>query len=123
MIGYLPELYPDELVYSWFSRYLVHSGHRLHSAVLREFFCKRSDNPSKEFLGHLNEDAKNVIQKVIPLRELILQHTTRISIPIRSTSTGLLQKPPKNSAPRIFLAMIRNCMKCWQIFIGPNSLG
>lgn len=75
MIGYLPELYPDELVYSWLSRYLVHSGHRLHSAVLREFFCKRSDNPSKEFLGHLNEDAKKVIQKVIPLRELILSHT------------------------------------------------
>lgn len=75
-VGYLPEIYPnDELVVSWFSRYLVHSGHRLHSVVLKEFFCKRSDNPSKEFLGHLNEDAKNVIQKVIPLRELILQHT------------------------------------------------
>ena len=57
MIGYLPELYPDELVYSWLSRYFVHSGHALHSAVLREFFCKRSDNPSKEFLGNLNEDA------------------------------------------------------------------
>ena len=75
MIGYLPELYPDELVYSWFSRYLVHSGHRLHSVVLKELFCKRSDNPSKEFLGHLNEDAKNVIRNVLPLRELILQHT------------------------------------------------
>ena len=62
MIGYLPEIYPDELVYSWFSRYLVHSGHRLHSVVLRELFCKRSDNPSKEFLGHLNEDVKNIIQ-------------------------------------------------------------
>lgn len=75
MIGYLPELYPDELVYSWLSRYSVHSGHALHSAVLREFFCKRSDNPSKEFLGNLNEDAKKVIQNVIPLREMILQYT------------------------------------------------
>lgn len=74
-ISYLPEIYPDELVYSWISRYFVHSGHSMHSAVLREFFCKRSDNPSKEFLGNLNEAAKNVIQKVIPLRELILQHT------------------------------------------------
>lgn len=75
MIGYLPEVYPDELFYSWVSRKFVHSGHALHSAVLREFFCKRSDNPSKEFLGHLNEDALKVIRKVIPLRELILQHT------------------------------------------------
>ena len=75
MIGYLPELYPDELAFSWQSRKFVHSGHVLHSAVLHEFFCKRSDTPSKEFLGHLNKDAKNVIQKAIPLRELILQHT------------------------------------------------
>lgn len=74
-IGYLPEVYPDELFYSWVSRTFVHSGHALHSAVLREFFCKRSDNPSKEFLGNLNENAKKVIREVIPLRELILQHT------------------------------------------------
>jgi hypothetical protein len=75
MIGYLPELYPDELVYSWLSRYLVHSGHRLHSVVLKEFFCKRSDNPSKEYLGNLNDEAKKFIQEVIPLRDLILLHT------------------------------------------------
>ena len=74
-IGYLPEVYPDELFYSWVSRTFVHSGHALHSAVLREFFCKRSDNPSKEFLGNLNEDAKKVIREVMPLRELILQNT------------------------------------------------
>lgn len=74
-IGYLPEVYPDELFYSWVSRTFVHSGHALHSAVLREFFCKRSDNPSKEFLGNLNDNAKKVIREVIPLRELILQHT------------------------------------------------
>ena len=75
MIGYLPEIYPDESFYSFVSRTFVHSGHSLHSAVLREFFCKRSDNPSKEFLGNLNEDAKKVIREVIPLRELIMQHT------------------------------------------------
>jgi hypothetical protein len=75
MIGYLPELYPDELVYSWLSRYFVHSGHVMHSVVLRELFCKRSDNPSKEFLGNLNENAKKVIQEVISLQELILRHT------------------------------------------------
>lgn len=53
-IGYLPEVYPDELFYSWVSRTFVHSGHALHSAVLREFFCKRSDNPSIHFrLGQI----------------------------------------------------------------------
>lgn len=24
---FLPELYPDELVYSWFSRFFVHEGY------------------------------------------------------------------------------------------------
>lgn len=27
MITYLPEIYPDELVYSWFCRYAIHSGY------------------------------------------------------------------------------------------------
>lgn len=75
MIGYLPELYPDELVYSWLCRYFIHSGHALYSSVLQEFFCKRSDTPSKEFTGPLNENAKKVIQNVLPLRDMILYHT------------------------------------------------
>jgi len=74
-IVYLPELYPDELVYSWLCRYFVHSGHALYSSVLQEFLCKRSDTPSKEFTGPLNENAKKVIQKVIPMYQLILQYT------------------------------------------------
>lgn len=74
-IGYLPELYPDELVYSWLCRYFIHSGHALYSSALQEFLCKRSDTPSKEFTGPLNENAKKVIQKVIPMYQLILQFT------------------------------------------------
>ena len=75
-IGYLPEVYPDELFFSLVSRKLVHSGHALHSVVLREFFCKRSDNPSKEFLGNLNEDAKKLIhEKIMPIRSVLLRHT------------------------------------------------
>ncbi len=75
MIGYLPELYPDELVYSWLSRIFVHTGYVSHQALRKELFCKRSDNPSKEFLGHLNSDAIQVIQEMIPLQKLILDHT------------------------------------------------
>ena len=75
MIGYLPELYPDESFYSWLCRYFIHSGHALYSSVLQEFFCKRSDTPSKEFTGPLNEDAKKVIQNVASLRDIILHNT------------------------------------------------
>ena len=75
MISYLPEIYPDELVYSWFCRYYVHSGYLTHKAALQDIYCKRSDNPSKEFLGHLNPDMQKKIQEIYPIERLILQHT------------------------------------------------
>jgi len=75
MISYLPTIYPDELVYSWFCRYYVHSGYFSHKMALQELYCKRSDNPSKEFIGNLNPEAREQIEKIYPLDDLILEHT------------------------------------------------
>ncbi len=75
MIVYLPVIYPDELVYSWFCRYYVHSGCFSHKMAMEELYCKRSDNPSKEFIGNLNPEAKRQIEKIYSLDELILYHT------------------------------------------------
>lgn len=75
MIAYLPAIYPDELVYSWFCRYYVHSGCFSHKMALQELYCKRSDNPSKEFIGNLNPDAMEHIERIYPLDDLVLNHT------------------------------------------------
>lgn len=75
MIAYLPAIYPDELVYSWFCRYYVHSGCLSHKEALQELYCKRSDYLSKEFIGNLNPDAMDQINKIYPLDELVLSHT------------------------------------------------
>lgn len=75
MISYLPEIYPDELVYSWFCRYYIHSGCFSHKEAMTELYCKRSDNPSKEFIGNLNEKAKTKIKSMYFIEELILNHT------------------------------------------------
>lgn len=75
MIAYLPTIYPDELVYSWFCRYYVHSGFLTHKTALQELYCKRSDNPSKEFIGSLNSRAIEKIESLYPLEQLILDHT------------------------------------------------
>ena len=75
MISYLPEIYPDELVYSWFCRYYVHSGCLTHKMALDDILYKRCNNPSKEFLGHLNPEMQKQIQEIIPLERLILEHT------------------------------------------------
>lgn len=75
MIAYLPTIYPDELVYSWFCRYYVHSGYFTHKMALQELYCNRSDNPSKEFIGNLNPEARAEIAKMYPLDMLTLNHT------------------------------------------------
>lgn len=75
MIAYLPAIYPDELVYSWFSRYYVHSGFFTHKMALQELYCNRSDTPSKEFIGNLKPEARAEIAKMYPLNMLTLNHT------------------------------------------------
>lgn len=75
MITYFPEIYPDELVYSWLCRYYVHSGYFSSKAAMRELYCKRSDNPSKEFIGNLNSEIRMKISEIYPLDRLILDHT------------------------------------------------
>ena len=75
MIVYLPAIYPDELVYSWFCRYYVHSGYFSHKEALQELYCKKSDYLSKEFIGNLNHGAMEQINRIYPLDELVLNHT------------------------------------------------
>ena len=75
MIFYLPEIYPDELAYSWFCRYYVHSGCLTHKAALKEILYDRCNNPSKEFLGHLNPNMIAAIQRMYPIEDIIINHT------------------------------------------------
>lgn len=75
MIAYFPELYPDELAYSWFCRYYVHSGCLTHKMAMQTLYCKRSDDPSKEFVGNLNGEARAVINCLCPPDALVLNHT------------------------------------------------
>lgn len=75
MIVYLPEIYPDELVYSWFCRYFVHSGYISHKMALQDILYKKCNNPSKEFIGHLNPEMEQTIKQLYSIDELIIQHT------------------------------------------------
>ena len=75
MIAYLPTIYPDELAYSWFCRYYVHSGSLTHKMALNDLFSKRSDSLNKEFVGNLNSEARKRIQKIMSIEELVLSHT------------------------------------------------
>lgn len=75
MINYLPTIYPDELVYSWFCRYFIHSGCLTNQMALSDLLQKRCHNPSKEFIGHLNSNAVKKIEEIISMDRLVLEHT------------------------------------------------
>lgn len=75
MITYLPELYPDELAYSWFCRYYAHSGYLTHKSALEDILYKRHNNPSKEFLGRLSADMTEAIKRKYTIEDIILKHT------------------------------------------------
>ena len=75
MIAYMPAIYPDELVYSWCSRYYAHSGYPNYSMALEELFGDKNYRLSYEFSGCFADSARVVIGKMIDLGELIERHT------------------------------------------------
>lgn len=93
MIAYFPDLYPDELVYSWFCRYYIHSGSITHKMALLELYCKRSDNPSKEFIGNIRPEVMDRIEDMYSLDDLVLKHTMYSQyarfIPLEQKKTAL----------------------------------
>lgn len=113
MIIYLPEIYPDELVYSWFCRYAVHSGYITNKQVLQDLYCKKSDTPIKEFIGNLNPTARRYIDKMYPLRELVLNHTMYPQyarfIPLEQKKDALHKLCYKNCDAHHLFAILPRC--------------
>lgn len=75
MIGFMPAVYPDELIYSWFARYYAHSGHSAYVFAIGDLLESRYIRPDVEFLNRLNPDAREIIARMVPMEELIFQHT------------------------------------------------
>lgn len=75
MLGYLPNFYPDELVYSWASRYYCHNGYPGYRQALEDLLIGKSDKIQFEFSGRFNSETLAAITAMIPYRNLILEHT------------------------------------------------
>jgi len=113
MISYFPAIYPDELVYSWLCRYYVHSGFFSSKSAMQELYCKRSDNPSKEFIGNLNPGTMEQIAKIYPLDKLVLEHTMYPQyarfIPLEQKNTALYRLGHDNcDAHHLFCVLPRS---------------
>lgn len=75
MLGLFPKPYPDELLYSVFSRYYVRSGCRNYVFVAEDLFLNRFVRPSFEYLTVLKEDVVNKLTSNASFEEIVLQHT------------------------------------------------
>ena len=75
MTGFMPSIYKDELVYSWFARYYVHSGYSAYVFAIEDLLERKNTRPDLEFISHLNLHAREIITKMIPMEELVLYHT------------------------------------------------
>ena len=118
MISFMPEIYADELVYSWFCRYYIHSGALCHRAALLELFEKKSCTPNKEFIGYLNADARRTIAEIIPINRLVLDHTMFPQyarfIPLDKKITALRQLGEGSTDPHhLMTILIRNQSSEW----------
>ncbi|MCD8329550.1 MAG: TniQ family protein [Lachnospiraceae bacterium] len=75
MIACFPEVYTDELVYSWFARYSVKSGHVSYRYVAEELYQSRTNRPDFEFYNCLTTTAYNILTKEKPIEKIIMEHT------------------------------------------------
>lgn len=75
MIGFFPELYPDELVYSWFARYYCRTGYAAYIDAVSDLFEKRNTRPDVEFINRLDAGAKEIITDIESMEKLVLEHT------------------------------------------------
>lgn len=75
MIGFMPSIYKDELAYSWFARYFVHSGHPAYAFAIEDLLERKNTRPDVEFINYLNPTARGIITKMISMEELVLYHT------------------------------------------------
>ena len=75
MIAYLPDIYDDELVYSWTSRFFAHSGYPCYSMALEDLFNDKNYRLNYEFSGCFSKDATAVIDKMGGIATLITKHT------------------------------------------------
>lgn len=75
MIRFFPEPYPDELLYSLFSRYYVRSGYNKYVFAAEELFANRAVRPSFEFFPALKKEVIEQLTKEITLEEIVYKHT------------------------------------------------
>ena len=75
MIAFFPDLYPDELLYSAFSRYFDKSGYSIYRAAAEDIFQNSLTNPDVLFLNPIKDEIRSILTKQKSWEEIIERHT------------------------------------------------
>lgn len=75
MLGFFPEPYPDELLYSVFARYYVRSGYSNYIFTAEDLFQKRSLRPNFEYLPALSVEVVDHLTKNRSFTDVLVNHT------------------------------------------------
>ena len=75
MTMYLPEIYHDELVYSWLARYYIQTGYVRYTFVAEELFQSKTVRPDIEFVNQYTAPMLQAITEKMPMSETIENHT------------------------------------------------
>ena len=74
-IGYFPQIYPDELIYSVLARFYVHSGYPAYTFCAEDIFLNKRVRPDMEFLNVMQPEILESLCKKMSMAELIEKHT------------------------------------------------
>lgn len=121
MLSYFPNLYPDELLYSWFARYHDHSGNVSSKQTMKELFDNISSVAVVDFPNNLGTFYKNITHFNPPdINDLITNHTMYSyytafqSEVMKSRAINYINNGGKPGAIHMFLGIAASTIKNWQ---------
>lgn len=120
MLSYFPNLYPDELLYSWFARYHDHSGNTSSKQTMKELFGNMSSVAVVDFPNNLEAFYKNISHFNPPnINDLVNNHTmynyyTAFQSDVMKTRAfNYITNGGKPGAIHMFLGIAASTIKNW----------
>ncbi|MGG0718918.1 TnsD family transposase [Robertmurraya massiliosenegalensis] len=121
MLSYFPELYPDELLYSWFARYHDHSSNESPKQTMQELFGNISSVAVVDLPNNLNRFYERIDHFNPPkINDLIRNHTLYNyytffqTKDIKKRAMDYLKYGGKPGAIHMFLGIVASTIKGWQ---------
>ncbi|MFS3930875.1 TnsD family transposase [Priestia flexa] len=120
MLSYFPNLYPDELLYSWFARYHDHSGNTSSKQTMKELFGNMSSAAVVDFPNNLEAFYQNIahfnppeINDVITNHSMYSYYVAFQSESMKSRAINYINNGGKPGAIHMFLGIAASTIKNW----------